>query len=77
MSDWWDLALCQAYDTEYFYPPDGTEAPGPKAVCAKCPVTDECLAYALKHKEPDGVWGGYTALERRRILRKQRSWHAP
>jgi WhiB family redox-sensing transcriptional regulator len=39
-----------------------------KAVCRECPVRDECLAYALDHREHDGVWGGLSARERRRLL---------
>lgn len=37
-----------------------------KAVCARCPVTAECLAYALVHDERYGVWGGKTSRERGR-----------
>lgn len=29
-----------------------------KAICAKCPVTSECLEHALRIGEPWGVWGG-------------------
>jgi WhiB family redox-sensing transcriptional regulator len=34
-----------------------------KAVCRKCPVSLECLVYAINHREP-GVWGGTTEAER-------------
>jgi WhiB family redox-sensing transcriptional regulator len=34
-----------------------------KSFCARCPVTDGCLAWALDH-DPDGVWGGTTEAER-------------
>ncbi|MGH8896202.1 MAG: WhiB family transcriptional regulator [Egibacteraceae bacterium] len=29
-----------------------------KAVCAVCPVADDCLEYALDTGRTDGVWGG-------------------
>jgi WhiB family redox-sensing transcriptional regulator len=27
-------------------------------VCARCPVADACLAYAIRHGCQDGLWGG-------------------
>ncbi len=36
------------------------------AVCRRCPVVDECLAYVLAHGE-HGVWGNRTEAERRRM----------
>ncbi len=36
-----------------------------KRVCAACPVTAECLGYALDHGIRHDVWGGLTAKERR------------
>jgi WhiB family redox-sensing transcriptional regulator len=43
-----------------------------KAICARCPVRDACLAYALDTGETHGIWGGLTEDERRAILRRQR-----
>jgi WhiB family redox-sensing transcriptional regulator len=37
-----------------------------KAICARCPVQPQCLAYALRVDETLGIWGGYTEVERRR-----------
>jgi WhiB family redox-sensing transcriptional regulator len=36
-----------------------------KLVCAHCDVLTECRAYALRVREPLGIWGGLTATERR------------
>ena len=41
-------------------------------VCEGCPVTNECLEYALLHRIEQGVWGGASERERRRILRARR-----
>ncbi|HEY7704062.1 MAG TPA: WhiB family transcriptional regulator [Acidimicrobiia bacterium] len=41
-----------------------------KEICSLCPVRRECLAYALMTRQPYGVWGGMTATERRRLLRR-------
>lgn len=38
-----------------------------KQACQTCEVIKECGAYALKHKEEDGVWGGMTPNDRRAI----------
>jgi WhiB family transcriptional regulator, redox-sensing transcriptional regulator len=38
-----------------------------KSVCAQCPVQDLCLEFALSTPEHDGVWGGLTDKERRRM----------
>ncbi len=34
-----------------------------RAVCAACPVRAACLAHALAHDEPWGMWGGLTTWE--------------
>ncbi|MQA84799.1 MAG: WhiB family transcriptional regulator [Streptosporangiales bacterium] len=70
VSDWTELAACRGVDPELFYP-IGTAGPAleqvaaAKAVCARCPVRDECLEWALRTGEPHGVWGGTTPEERR------------
>lgn len=38
-----------------------------RTICRSCPVQDACLAYALSAVEPDGIWGGTTPDERRRM----------
>jgi len=37
-----------------YLPPAG-EA---KAICATCPVREECLEYALETNQDSGIWGG-------------------
>lgn len=36
-----------------------------KSVCAACPVTDQCLTFAVEMGEREGIWGGMTPNERR------------
>lgn len=57
-----------------FYPdPDDDESAEPaKEVCAVCTVRESCLEYALGYREREGVWGGATERERRRIIRQRR-----
>lgn len=39
-----------------------------KAICARCPVIDQCRAYSLENGVRFGVWGGLDWLERDRLL---------
>lgn len=76
---WRDRAACRDSETDYWFPPDVTTKgmePGreqreaaAKAICARCPVRDACLASALANREPVGVWGAKTEAEREGILR--------
>jgi WhiB family redox-sensing transcriptional regulator len=34
-----------------------------------CPVLAECLTFALKHDEDEGIWGGMNLIERRQLKR--------
>ncbi len=34
-----------------------------KALCATCPVIDQCLRHGLTVQEPYGIWGGLTVNE--------------
>jgi WhiB family transcriptional regulator, redox-sensing transcriptional regulator len=69
--DWRTLAACRHADPELFFPPGrddlaAGQVAAAKAVCARCPVCRECLAFAIAHRQHDGIWGGLTELERRR-----------
>jgi WhiB family transcriptional regulator, redox-sensing transcriptional regulator len=71
-SSWRDQAACRGLDPEIFYPVSDDEADAAKAVCAACPVRGACLEYALANRERDGIWGGATERERRRMIRQRR-----
>jgi WhiB family redox-sensing transcriptional regulator len=73
--DWRHRALCRDEDPELFFPIGNT---GPaivqleqaKAVCRRCPVTDECLSWALESGQDAGIWGGMGEDERRALKRR-------
>ena len=73
--DWRHRALCRDEDPERFFP-IGNSGPGlsqieeAKAVCRRCPVTDECLRRALASGQDAGVWGGMSEDERRALKRR-------
>jgi len=71
---WRKHSACQGLDPQIFYPAsdDEADAEPAKAVCAQCPVQEACLEHALGYREKDGIWGGYTERERRRLIRQRR-----
>ena len=69
---WRSKAACQGLDPEIFYPLDEEDTEEAKAVCATCTVRESCLEHALGYREKEGVWGGATERERRRIIRQRR-----
>ena len=69
--DWRLAALCAQADPEAFFPEKGESSRAALAICLRCPVRRECLAFALEHDERYGVWGGTTEMQRRE-LRRQR-----
>lgn len=51
---WADLAVCKETDPEAFYVEKGGNTKPAKDTCARCPVTAECLEYALAHASVTG-----------------------
>lgn len=81
MSDWRKRAACRDVDPELFFPALGGGTPTPaalaaiedaKAVCQRCPVRAECLAWAVDAL-PYGIAGGATEHERRDLAGARRS----
>ncbi len=70
----WQLnGACRQADPTVFFHPEGERGPtrlardlAAKAICARCPVIQQCGAHALQVREPYGVWGGLTEDERER-----------
>ena len=44
-----------------------------KALCAVCPVREECLEHALRENERYGVWGGLSEVDRAKLRGVTRS----
>jgi WhiB family transcriptional regulator, redox-sensing transcriptional regulator len=72
--DWRRRALCRDTSPELFFP-IGTTGPAvdqigsAKRICAECPVTHECLEFAVLTGQESGIWGGTTEEERRALRR--------
>jgi WhiB family redox-sensing transcriptional regulator len=69
---WRNRAACRGIDPTVFYPASDDDAEEARAICGTCPVRQPCLEHALASREREGVWGGLTERERRRIVRQRR-----
>ncbi len=61
----------QTVDPAVFFPTAPEQLAAAQAVCATCPLTEQCLAGALALGTTDGVWGG-VLLERGTVVREKR-----
>ena len=70
---WRDRAACRGADPDLFFPDEGNAAgiERAKQTCASCPVSWECLSYAIESNQTEGIWGGTTRGERRRLRRRR------
>ncbi|GAB3854359.1 WhiB family transcriptional regulator [Nocardioides maradonensis] len=74
--EWAGRARCRVEDPDLFFPPGAGAASQQqmheaRTVCRACPVADACLEFALAVDAEFGMWGGLTALERRRLKRRR------
>jgi WhiB family transcriptional regulator, redox-sensing transcriptional regulator len=77
---WQERGACRAVDARLFFYHEGERGPArrrrtaaARAVCAGCPVIQECRQHALSVREPYGVWGGLTEDERIAMYVDQRT----
>lgn len=70
---WARDAACAGTDPDRWFPGKGANLKPAKAVCAGCPVRQECLEYALAWNIADGIWGGLSARERRGLGPRRRA----
>jgi len=78
-SDWRDRSACLDADPELFFPigntgPAVAQVEEAKAVCARCPVLEQCRTWAMENPKLTeyGVFGGMSEDERRALRRKRR-----
>jgi WhiB family redox-sensing transcriptional regulator len=66
---------CTSVDPEIFFPEDYDDkriTAEAKTICQSCPLTLECLKYAVSDASLDGIWGGTTPRERKNMRRRKR-----
>ena len=68
---WMVHNICGEVGGDLWFPDDGrahssnyTKA---RAICMRCPVVEECAAYALRHGIIHGMWGGLSPMQRRAL----------
>ena len=73
---WQVRAACRGPQATVFFPPPQFERKDEKLererrakeICKSCSVRKECLEYAVKIREPHGIWGGLNEVERKNLL---------
>jgi WhiB family transcriptional regulator, redox-sensing transcriptional regulator len=78
---WWQLAACRSADPDLFFPISSTgrsleETAEARAICARCPVRPQCLAFALRTRQVHGIWGGLTEQERHQAAKTSQETQA-
>src|SRR5579871_4104241 len=81
-SEMWQVkAACRGPHAAVFFPPSHAERKEEKAsreirakaICDQCRVRGECLDYAIRIREPHGIWGGLNEVERKMVLDRRAS----
>jgi hypothetical protein len=66
------LVASGAMSVDDWFPERGQSIDALLAICGRCSVRVPCREYAIRAYERDGVWGGTSGNERRRIRKEQR-----
>lgn len=73
---WQTSAACRGPHAVVFFPPARPERKeerlarerAAKEICRPCPVIRDCLDYAIRIREMNGIWGGLNEAERKQII---------
>ncbi|MEC3920317.1 WhiB family transcriptional regulator [Nocardia sp. CDC160] len=72
---WQSFGSCRGMDSAVFFHPDGERGRArvarerrAKQICNRCPVMDQCRAYALATKQSYGIWGGMSEHDLQKLL---------
>jgi WhiB family redox-sensing transcriptional regulator len=76
---WQAKAACRGPHASAFFPPSHAERKDEKAareqrakaICADCHVRRDCLDYAVRIREPHGIWGGMNEVERKTFMERR------
>ena len=70
IQNWREAAACLGSDVNFFpAPEDKVGIDRARSICAGCPVSEECLIYAIETNQSEGVWGGTDPRERAKLRR--------
>ena len=85
-AEWRQHAACKGKGPDLFFPHEELEngeirylnpTPEARALCAACPVAEECAQYAVDTNQTHGLWGGLTVRQRRLITPRRSNAGAP
>jgi WhiB family transcriptional regulator, redox-sensing transcriptional regulator len=76
---WQAKAACRGPQAGAFFPPSHAERKEEKisrearakAICSECHVCESCLDYAIRIREPHGIWGGKNEMERKLLMERR------
>jgi WhiB family redox-sensing transcriptional regulator len=76
---WQAKAACRGPQAAAFFPPSHAERKDEKiarearakSICSECHVRRDCLEYAIRIREPHGIWGGMNEVERKQLLERR------
>ena len=73
-AEWRAASACLTADPDLFFPiaagtAVATQVSRARRICAGCQVRQQCLDFAMRSGEKDGIWGGTTPEERIRDRR--------
>jgi WhiB family redox-sensing transcriptional regulator len=83
--DWMARGSCLGMDPNVFHPihveRSGRELSAAyklavekaRLVCKNCPVRIQCRDHAMTYREKEGIWGGLSSEERRKLWRRQQA----
>ena len=81
---WQEHGACLEADPLLFFHPQNERGSArirrdraAKMICASCPVRVECADYAVRAREPYGVWGGLSKEDREQIYARLDARHYP
>lgn len=69
-----DRARCVETDPELFFPELDSlwKVAQAKKICGECPVSEQCLQYAVANRFKEGIWGGLSPTERHRLMMRKK-----
>lgn len=70
---WQARAACRGVGPATFFVERGQSVAEAHALCGRCPVTAECLEFAVANNEKFGIWGDVSERQRRRLRMRRAS----
>lgn len=73
---WMERGACKTEDPALFFPETSSHTVTirrAKAICARCPVIQQCDDWATERDERYGIWGGRTEGQRAKLRKEAKA----